>query len=414
MAERLNEKTTMWNKDFMCAVVAHFLLCVAHFSSSPLIVTYVEHLGAGVRLAGLLTGLFFGIALAFRPIVGPAMTRLDKRKLLIFVFILGAISNVGYALFPSISAFVFFRFLGGAQFSFVGTLLMALAADHLPRAKLPAGMGIYGTGSAIGNAIAPSAGEAIFRFGTSTRGENYGFTLMFLFGAAMLILALIPTLILVPDKKTKEEIASTGAWYKNMFTVHAIPTTIVMLFLTIPYSMIFAYMFEFSREQGIAGVNVFFIVLACTLAVTRPIGGYLIYKFGISPIMFPAFVLFALSFVFIGSITTFNMMLFGAFITAIGFGFSQPTIQAMCIQTETPLRRGVATNTIHIAMDLGLFIGPIIGGLVRYQANFSVMFRIGVIPVILAIICFAIIMPIHKRRLEKLEIIYNQDAQQEK
>ena len=386
------------------------MLCVAHFAANPLIVTYAEYLGAGVRLAGLLAGMFFGVALIFRPIVGPAMTKLDKRKLLVYVFILGAIANLGYALFHNITAFVLFRFLSGVQFSFVGALLMSLAADHLPGKKLAAGMGVFGTGASVGNAVGTTIGEAIFRAGTNARSEGHGFTLMFLFGAIILALSIIPTLLMTPDKKKKEDIASAGAWYKNIFTINALPTTIVMLFTTIPFAMIFVYMLEFGWERNIAGINLFFPVLAGALALTRPIGGYLIYKFGIAPVIYPALTLFAISLLVIGSSHTLTMLLIGAVLAAIGSGFSQPTLQAMCMQTETPLRRGVAANTAFTAIDTGLFLGPVIGGLVRYQAGFAVMFRTSAIPIGIAIICLIVIMPIHKRRVEEMERTYNQDT----
>jgi len=331
------------------------------------------------------------------------MTKLDKRTLLILVFIIGAVANLGYALIHTIPAFVAFRFLSGIQFSFVGTLLMALAGDHLPYTRLTSGMGIYGISGAAASAVAPAIGEGLRQLGTGLRGEAFGFTLMFLFGTVMLALAVIPSAILVPDKKSKSDLESTGAWWKNMFTIHAIPVTIVMFFIMVPHAMIHAYMFNFGVEQGVMGISVFYIVLAVTLGVSRPMGGYLIDRFGIATIMFPALALFSVALFVIGSSHTLPMLLLGAVLAAIGFGSSQPSLQAMCIQTETPLRRGVATNTIYIALDLGLFLGPIIGAFISVRSDFAVMYRYAAILPLLAIVCFAIILPIHKRRLATLD-----------
>jgi MFS family permease len=89
----------------------------------------------------------------------------------------------------------------------------------------------------------------------------------------------------------------------------------------------------------------------------------------------PAMILFAVSFIIIGFGKSIGTMLAGAVIAAIGFGSSQPALFSMCIQSETPLRRSVASNTIYIGMDLGLFIGPIIGSIVYEKYNYSVMFK---------------------------------------
>jgi len=338
-----------------------------------------------------------------RPFTGSVTTKFDKRKLLILAFILGVMANLGYALFRSIPAFVAFRVLSGIQFGLIGMVLLTLAGDHLPKSRLMSGMGVYGIGGAAASAFAPMIGERMVRLGTNLRGEGFGFTLMFLFGTFIFILAIIPALILAPDNKSKEDIASTGAWYKNIFTIHALPVTIVLFLVIIPHSMIQTYMFDFGREQGIEGISLFYLVLALTLVFSRPMSGFLTDRFGLARTMFPGLALFAMALVIIGLSTALWMTIVGAVVAAVGFGASQPLLQAMCMQTETAIKRGVASNTIYIGFDLGLFLGPVIGGFVRVQTSFAVMYRTAAIPIVLAGICFAIILPIHKRRLAVME-----------
>ena len=400
----LIEPTTIWNKNFICVMVANFLLCLAHFTVNPLVATYVRYLGiTDGAITGLLAGMFFGVALAMRPFTGSIVTKIDKRKLLVFVFILGAAANLGYALFHNVFAFVAFRVVHGIQFSLIGLVLMTLAGDHLPKSRMISGMGMFGIGGAVASAVAPAIGDALVRLGTNMRDESLGFTLMFLFGMVILAVAVVPTLILAPDSKTKEEAASTGVWYKNILTRHAIPPAIVIFLMIMPHSMIQSYMFNFGDEQGIAGIGAFYLVLALTLAVSRPLSGALTDRFGLDKIMFPGLALAAVALFVIGSSSATWMVIVGAVIFAIGFGSSQPSIQAMCMQTETPLRRGVAGNTLYIGLDLGLFLGPIIGGAVRNQTDLAVMYKTSSSAFILAIIAFVIILPIYKRRLAALE-----------
>ena len=397
------EITTVWNRNFICVMLANLCLCLSHSSVNPLVASYTQHLGTSVQVMGLLTGMFFGVSLAMRPVAGPATTKLDKRKLLILVFSLGCTANLGYALFHSVPMFVAFRFINGVQYSLVGSLIMTLAGDNLPPHKIASGMGLYGVGGAIGTAAAPSIGIALLDLGTKLRDEGFGFTLVFLFAALILGLAIIPSVILHPDKKSKADIASTGAWYKNIFTVHAVPIAIVMLLLMSANSLYNTYMVEYAKELNITGINSFYLVLACTLAVTRPLSGYITDKFGVGKIMFPAMALYAVSFFIIGSAGSLTVILIGAVVAALGMGASQPTLQAMCIQSVTPLKRGVATNTLYIGIDLALFGGPFLGSVVYDLDNYATMFKSASVPVVLGMVVFALILPIYYRRRKVLE-----------
>jgi hypothetical protein len=62
-------------------------------------------------------------------------------------------------------------------------------------------------------------------------------------------------------------------------------------------------------------------------------------------------------------------MLAGAAVASLGFGSFQPALFAMCVLSETPLKRSVASNTLYIGIDLGLFLGPIMGGAVYDMYN---------------------------------------------
>lgn len=394
---------TIWNRNFICVIAANLLLCVGHFSVNTLVATYATFLGAAPVIMGLLTGMFFGIALAIRPISGPMITKVDKRTLLIGVFVLGGIVNIGYALFHSIPFFVAFRFLNGIQYSFVGSLIMTLAADSLPPEKLASGMGIYGVGGAVGTAFGPAIADWFFKLGTGIGGKDMGFTFVFLFAAAALSLAVIPSVILLPDKKTKEEIAGTGVWYKNIVTVHAFPTTFVMFFVMIGYAILNSYVFNFGAEQNIGNISLFYTFMACTLIVSRPLSGWLSDKFGVAKVIIPGLVIFAASFVIVGTSKTLEQAVIGGIIAALGVGSTQPAIQAMNMQSVTPLKRSVASNTIYIGMDLGLFAGPLLGSVVYEHSSFAFMFQMTAVPVLIGLVCFIIILPIYNRRRRQLE-----------
>jgi MFS family permease len=396
-------KVTIWNRNFICVMLSNFMLCIASYSVNPLVASYAIHLGSSALIMGLLAGLFYGVALSMRPIAGPVMTKFDNRKLMMMVFALGGVANIGYALFHSIPVFILFRFLHGVHFSLVGSLTMTLAGNSLPKEKMASGLGLFGIGGAVGMAIGPSIGINILKLCTNIKNESFGFTSIFLFATIILFLAVIPCYILLPEKKTKEEILSTGAWYKNIASVHAIPPTIILFFVIIGWALYNVYIVEFAKEQGITGISSFYMVLALVLLISRPASGWLTDRFGLDRSLPPALVLYAVSFIIIGFSKSIGTMLAGAVMAAMGFGSCQPALFTMCIQSETPLKRSVASNTLYTGLDLGLFLGPIMGSIVYEMYNYSVMFKSVPIIVIIALISFFLMLPIYNRRRRALE-----------
>ena len=393
----------MWNRSYFGVVLCNFMLNLGHSSINPLIASYMKYMNTSAQLAGFLAGMFFAVSFACHPFAGPAMTKLDKRKLLIWVFLLGAAANAGYALFHSVPMFIVFRFLSGVQYSLVGPLLIALCGDHLPKSRLAYGVGLFGMGGAIGTALAPSIGAAILDLGIRINGESFGYTLLFFFGTIIFILSMIPSAIISPDSKKAADIASAGAWYKNIVAVYSLPSSITLLLVMISFAMINTYIFEFANEQGIAGASLFYLVLAASLAISRPLSGYITDRIGVTRMAFPALAIFAISMLIIGFSGSLWMALLGAVLAAVGYGAAQPSLQTICIQAETPLRRGVATNTMYMGIDMGLFLGPYLGGLIYGATDYSFMFKTGAVPVLIAIICFIFVVPIHKRRSKALE-----------
>lgn len=380
-----HKKVTIWSKDFICVMIANAFLAMSHNAVNPLVSSYATLLGASATIMGLLTGMFFGVALAMRPFAGPITTRFDNRKLMIFVYSLGGFVNIGYALFHSIAPFVVFRVFHGIQYSLIGSLCFTIAGNSLPKEKMASGLGVFGVGSACATAVGPSVGIALRSFGTEMVNENFGYTLVFLFGALILLLALIPACLLSPQKKS---VQSLGKWYTQIATKHAIGPMVVIFLLIMAYSLFSSYMVPFGEEAGLGEVGTFFTVLALVMLMTRPMSGPLTDKLGLRKVLLPAILVFASSFLITGSASSRAVIYFGAVIAAFGYGAANPAVQSMCVQCETPERRAIASNTLYIGIDLGYFLGPVLGGVIKEYATFRQVIRMGAIPAVLAAVAF--------------------------
>ena len=386
----LNQKpanTTIWNRNFICVMLGNVFLGFSNSSVNTLTSTFAKFLGAGVVLVGALTGMYFGVAFAMRPISGPLTMRLDKRKLLLFAFALGSLANLGYALTRSVGLFILFRVLTGIQYSMSGALSMTVASDSLPPEKLGSGLGIFGVTAALSVALGPSLGIGLKDYGTQVQGDSFGFTLVFLFAAVCLALALIPIFLLKLPKRTKEELAGAGAWYRNIVAVNAISPAVLVMLFSIAYSLFGAYMYPYAKELGIAGIGTYFTVYAVVLLFSRPFGGKLVDKYGTLKMIMIGACIFAVSFVLVGLSRSLIALLGVAVVASIGYGLAYPAIQTMCIQAVPSVKRAVASNTNYFGIDLGLFLGPLLGGVIYSIAGtYSVMYIAAVVPLVLAML----------------------------
>ena len=69
---------------------------------------------------------------------------------------------------------------------------------------------------------------------------------------------------------SKEELASLGAWYKNIFAPEALMPAIVIAFLSMAQILYTIYMEPYARSYDISNVGLFFTVYALALLATRP------------------------------------------------------------------------------------------------------------------------------------------------
>ena len=111
-------------------------------------------------------------------------------------------------------------------------------------------------------------------------------------------------------------------------------------------------------------MGIFFIVYALCLVVTRPISGKLADRFGSARLLIIGVVCFALSYVALSLAHDMAGFILAAIIGSAGFGCCAPLLQSMALASVPASRRGAASNTAFTGLDLGILVGPIIGGFV--------------------------------------------------
>jgi len=390
-------KLTIWNRTFICLFLAQTFQFLGQNSVNILIARYAtDALGVSPTVMGNLVGLYFGVALAMRPIAGPMQAKLNKRNLLIAVYITGGIVNLGYALFNTTGAFVTFRIIQGMQYAFMGSLTMTIAVDSLPRERVASGVAVYSLGGTVMQTIGPNLGLWMRDLGPKMmegpEGVALGYKFAFFFSSALLAMAAVP-LFMIKHKHTNAELVNKEKWYKTIISKYTIPMTVVVILTHISNSLYRNFLDPFALENGIGKIGLFSTTTALVMLVTRPISGRIMDKIGMKKVLPVGMLVIGVAIFIISESKSLSVVLVGAVLSAIGNGFVNPGLNTLCIQTETPNRRAVASNTLYGGIDLAGWMGPMFGGMVVERSSYSTAIKTGIIPLVLGMVMFFIFMP---------------------
>lgn len=147
-----------------------------------------------------------------------------------------------------------------------------------------------------------------------------------------------------------------------------------MMCLALAYSSLSSFLVLHAEKKGVEGIDLYFTVYAVTLLISRPMVGKLSEKFGGTKVLCVTVTAFAIGLYIVGIANNLGEFLSAAIIIAFGYGACQPLIQALCIQSVPPERRGSASATSYYGTDLGYLAAPIISGQLVERFGYSTMF----------------------------------------
>lgn len=377
LLERTEPQDKIWNKSFTSIFIANMLMFMGQQMMNTLVAKYANTLGAAPVMIGVVTSSFAYTALIFKIFSAPAIDTFNKKYILVGAMTVMAMSYAGYSISTTIPVLMVSRLLQGAGQAFSATCCLALATDALPQSKLGMGISIFSLAQVICQSIGPSIGLFLAR--------SIGYHYTFVIGSCTMLVAAIFAF------NIKNNYIKTGKKYQirlsNIIAKEAILPATLMFLLCMAYYNITTYLVIYADAVN-AGehIGLFFTVYALTLLVTRPMIGKLGDKYGLVKVFIPAFFAFAMAFMLISVANSTWMFLLAAFISAFGYGACQPAVQTLCMKRVPKEKRGAGSSTNYIGQDLGNLVGPVIAGSVVQALGYSAMWRVMILPVVVAFI----------------------------
>ncbi|WOO38310.1 MFS transporter [Anaerocolumna sp. AGMB13020] len=372
----------LFSLTYILLTCINLLTALGYSMIATIISPYAVTLGAGLTLAGTLSGIFSLSALVIRPFSGMALDILDKRNICLLSTLLMGVSFAGYAIAPNIAVMLFFRILHGMAFGINGTAILVLISEVLPEKRLGEGIGYFGLGQIVAQIIGPNAGIAI-------KGR-LGYQSLFFLIAGLTLLS-VGLLLLIKRRKPGTEKAfkeKRPFSRKNILAKECLVYALVGGLFSLGNGVTTSFLVLVGEERNISGIGIFFTVNAVVLLVMRLLMGRVIDRIGLGIIVNISLALTAVSMFFLGISQGLLLFLAAGVLKAAGQGGGQISLQSACIRKVEPARVGIATSTYFIGADIGQGLGPVLGGRISEAYSYRWMYLGTAVLMLLGILVF--------------------------
>ena len=372
----------VYSKDMMLVLAATFFYMASPMLVTPLITGFTESIGASAGLMGLVGGLMNLVSLLCRPIAGNLADRISKYKLSFIGAVFMTAACVGYVFAPNEVVVVIARIINGFGFACCSVCMATWMSNMLPKDKIGSGMGVYGTMNALAMAVTPAIGVSVYQ----TFGYRVSFVIALVFSAAIIVVIQFTGNKGEPETWEPEgkDDASTG---KNchadtkkarvsaghavsgqrkrleLIDVKVIPIALIIMLFAIPYCATQSFIVTYAEARGLhVSVSLFFPAYAVVLIVLR-----LSLRRLFDNLPFHIFLLTSalsefLAILFLAIMENNAVMLLASCFLAGGYGIMSSVCQSTAILLAGKEKRGLANSTYYIGLDLGMTLGPMIGG----------------------------------------------------
>jgi len=380
--ESREQPHTVFNRDFLIFQFIVFLVNVSFSMVMPVMSGAATALGASGAAAGLVAGIFAIASMLSRPFTNPLVDVLNKRRQYRFGIFLYIVSYTGFGLVKSVGLLLVLRCVQGIGMGIMGPVGAALTGFYVPARKVSTGVGIYLIMSLVSMTVGPVLSGLIVR--------ELGYSRCFIAAAAFSVLAMLLTLVIrdVGGKKGDKRISDLfmKPRFGNFFCLDCLaPAGIIFLFC-MAYGCLYSFLVQAAAEHGVENISVFFTVYALTTICMRPVMEILGRRVGQSNLIIPCGASLALCLVLCACSRSLALYLAAAVLMGIGYGSFSVIMLIICNERVSPEKRGLASGTYYLSLDMGTAIGPVIGGAVASASGYGRLMLLLTVPVLLALL----------------------------
>ena len=352
------QKESIWSLPYVVLMAVNLFQSMAAFMTNTTLPVYADALGATPSMVGIIVSSFSITALLIRPFAGPAFDSFSRKRLLIASQLVICACMFLYGVVDSLEGLVAVRLVHGVGIGCGGPLAMSLVSEFLPESRFASGISIYALAQSFAQVVGPAAGLYLV--------EAVGFSAAYFLAASCILVAICGVAII---REPYRERLRYELKLNRMFAPEAIGKGVALMLLATSFSCMGAYVVLYGYSVGVEQMGLFFIVYALCLLGTRPLFGSLADRFGAPRMLAVGIAFFAASYVALAAADSLPTFIVAAVLGSAGFGCCGPLLQSAALASVPPARRGAASNTAFTGLDLGMLVGPIVGGAVIEAAT---------------------------------------------
>lgn len=385
-------KHSILSKNILLLLISGFFYFASPMLVTPLITGFSESLGAGAALMGMVGGMMNLCSLFCRPAVGSFIDRVSKYRLSMAGLLLMTAACAGYLFSASPLMVLFFRIVNGAGFALCSSSMSTWVSLLLPPDRIGSGMGIYGMMNALAMAVAPSIGVVLYQ----TLGYRVSFVIAAFFTALAMVLIQFVTDRGEPvPRPASSEAGERGNKVtdspKRLTIVEpkVLPIALIIMLFAIPYCATQSFIVRYTETRSlVVTVSLFFPVYAAALLLLR-----LTMRNLFDRLRFPVFFAGSSACAFLAILLLALMqsnlpMCAAAVLMAGGYGIMSSVCQSRAIVVAGREHAGLGNSTYYIGLDLGMTLGPVLGGLLYGSVDVRLFYPLLLLCVPAAVLVF--------------------------
>jgi MFS family permease len=356
------------------ATLAYF---VAENIVLPILPLYVRgQLGGGDVAVGVVVGAFSVTALLVRPWAGRLADRRGRRLPMVLGVMIFTASVAGYTLARSVTVLVVMRLLTGVGEAFFFTAAASAIADMAPDERRGEAISFFSLALWTGIAIGPVVGEGVLHGGR--------FSLVWLVSAAFGLLAGgLALRVRVPG------LAREGRHGQLIHRAALLPGG-TLLSSIVGAAGFFAFVPLYSRELGLSGARLVFVVFSGLVLAIRLFGARLPDRLGPVRTSTMSLAVSALGLAVMGLWTTTAGLFAATGVYGVGQALAFPALMTLALRDVPSGERGAVVATFTSFVDIGFGIGPATLGFVADAAGYPAVFLTGAGAAALGLVAFVI------------------------
>ncbi|NMA95596.1 MAG: MFS transporter [Clostridiales bacterium] len=357
--EKSNYRITLF-----CIVTSLFWFSMYAFV--PNLPTYAETLGSSHRLIGLILGSYGFVQMLARIPLGIYSDRIGKRKIFIILgIVISSLSALGMAIFPNPKALLIFRGMTGlAAASWV--TFTVLFSSYFNAEDASKSLGYLNAFNALGQMLAMLLGGIV--------AKSFGLRAPFFLSVTIGLLGIVLSFGI------KEKIQSQSPLkISSLLAIGKEKNVLISSGLAVLIQIItFATVYGFTPVAAARlGADEFQRGLLTTLSTIPTIfasalsGSVFAKKAGAKRTIILSFVLFSISCALIPIIKDLRVLYFTEVIGGFARGLVFPILMGISIGSVDVKMRGTAMGFFQSIYGLGMFLGPVLVGIISDMASLS-------------------------------------------